>query len=360
MNILILANYKSPHLPPWLDYYKELDEYNFFFLKDNDFIKSDNFTFVNAKAEFNYFEIKKIIKKHEIELVIAHSAGKIGLLALLLNIPYIVRIYGTELYITKKVKYRKWIMNLVLGKAKRIGTSSENATNFIENNYQMKYKTSTIYLPATKEYSNKNYSFEVKKQKLENFFPNIEVNEKTKIFFINRRIGDIYNSDKVAKIFSKYLEYNSNAYLILLNSFTVDFNNLELVKKEISKNTEENQKRFLFIDNPVNYTELDELYNCSDCFISVPSTDQLSRSIVEGMKSECTPILSDTKSYEDINNGFGFPKIRLDENMESDLINMWKNIDNINFEFDTFNKKYNSDGNVISIIRKHFNKALGK
>lgn len=360
MNILILANYESPHLPPWLDYYKELNEYNFFFLKDNDFIKSDNFTFLNAKSTFNYFELRKIIKKHEIDLVIAKSAGKIGVMAFLLNAPYIVVIYGTELFITKKVKYRRWIMNLVLGKARRIGASSDDVLKFVEENYGIKGKVTNVYFPATKEYSNKNYSLEVKKQKLEKFFPNIEVNEKTKIFFINRRIGDIYNSDKVAKIFSKYLEYNSNAYLILLNSFTIDFNNLQLVKKEVSKNTEENQKRFLFIDNPINYTELDELYNCSDCFISVPSTDQLSRSIVEGMKSECLPILSDTKSYQNLNNEFGFPKIRLDENMESDLINMWKNIDNINFEFDAFNKKYNSDGNVLSVIRKHFNKALGK
>lgn len=360
MNILILANYESPHLPPWLDYYKELKEYNFFLLKDNNFLKSDNFTFVNAKSTFNYFELKKIIKKYKIDYVIAHSAGKIGVMALLLNKPYIVVIYGTELFITKTVKYRKLIMNLVLRRAKRIGASSENVSKFIEENYGIKDKVTNVYFPATKEYSNKNYSLEVKKQKLEKFFPNIDVDEKTKIFFINRRIGDIYNSDKVTRIFSKYLEYNSNAYLILLNSFTIDFNNLELVKKEVSKNTEENQKRFLFIDNPINYTELDELYNCSDCFISVPSTDQLSRSIVEGMKSECTPILSDTKSYENINNEFGLPKIRLDENMESDLINMWKNIDNINFEFDAFNKKYNRDGNVLSVIREHFAKAFVK
>lgn len=361
INVLVFANYESPHLAPWTPYYACMKSYRFFFISGTFVSENNNFVCLNQNTTQNPFVLRSIIRKYKIDLVHTHSAGSYGLVSLLLNAPYILRIYGSELFITKDSAIKKWLMNRVVKKATRIGTSSIYSKEFLESNFQnVGYKTVAFSFPASDTFKDLWFNQEKKKEVLGIYHSEIQYDENTRVFFVNRRIGSLYMTNDIARAFLESLSINSNAYLFLMNSYTQDKEHLELVKKTIANYSSTFSKRVIFIDNVLDEFQLNDLYNSSDLFISIPKTDQLSMSIMEGVKSNCTPLLANTDSYKYLIDNYDFPYVNLNDNISNELINIFTNPSILQFNSGKFNFENNDYANAVSMLEMHFNAAIKK
>lgn len=357
-NILVLANYESPHLKPWIKIYERLKDFNFYFIYGHYTSSNENFKNIFYEKSINIFSLRSLIKEYRIDIVHTHSAGKLGLLSLFLGKPTIVRIYGTELFAIEHNIFRKILMRLVLTKASRVGASSPFTKEFIGDNFNKKLydKTGFYAFPASDKFFKFNLTAVHKNTILKKYSKYVDIKPDTKIFFINRRVGELYNSNRVVKTFKQYLKLNPNCYLIVMNSYTIDHQELNLVKESIGKD----DSRFIFINSPIDPTDLNEIYNASNLFISIPKTDQFSLSILEGIKAGCVPLISNTKSYSFLIKNYKFPNVNIDINLETELLSIFKESDKLSFSGEAFNEKYGSLSSLIEDLRKHFLKAINE
>lgn len=353
--ILVLANYDSPHLAPWIPIYESLIQFTFVFISNKYTSLNDNFRCLDMSNTSNPFIINTLIKKHHIDLIHTHSGGKLGVISLFLNAPYVLRIYGTELFVTEQSYIRRVIMNGVLKKASRVGTSSKYTKEFIKAHYpKFSDKVGFYPFPASSNFKKLQYTLEEKASVLMKYKKDINFTSSTKVFFINRRVGKLYNTNNVVLAFKDYLKIQPDSYLIIMNSFTMDQEHLNLVKLSVGLY----ESSFIFINKPIDAIELNELYNSSDLFISIPSTDQLSLSIMEGIKAGCLPLLSDTKSYQFLIQKYNFPTIKLDAYKQANLLSIFINVNEIDFNFSKFNHDFDNYPRLISELGSHFNEAF--
>jgi hypothetical protein len=353
--ILVLANYDSPHLAPWIPIYESLVQFIFVFISNKYTSRNENFKCLNMSNTSNPFIIKSLIKKQNIDLIHTHSGGKLGVISLFLNTPYVLRIYGTELFATEHSYIRRVIMNVVLKKASRVGSSSKYTKEFIKTHYpKFSDKVGFYSFPASTIFTKLQYTLKEKASVLTKHKKDINFTYLTKVFFINRRVGQLYNTNNVVLAFKDYLKIQPDSYLIIMNSFTIDQEHLNLVKLSVGLD----ESSFIFINKPIDAFELNELYNSSDLFISIPSTDQLSLSIMEGIKAGCLPLLSDTKSYQFLIQKYNFPSIKLDAEKQANLLSIFNNINELDFNFSKFNNDFDNYPRLILELGSHFNKAF--
>lgn len=352
-NILVLANYDSPHLTPWIKIYEALSSFNIFFISNSYSSINKNFICLNKSKTYNPFVIRSIIKENKIDIVHTHSAGKLGVVSLLLNRPFIIRIYGSELFVTSNSFFKKIIMKLILHRASRIGASSKFTKDFIKRNFPKEYdKTSYFPFPASEVFKKINLDLDEKNYIFSKYIGKSVLKETSKIFFINRRVGALYNTIEVVNAFIKYNNKHQDAYLIIMNSFTSDTDYLSQLKIVLSNSEVSNN--ICFLDNKLNAIELNELYNISNLFISIPKTDQLSLSIMEGVKANCLPVLANSESYKYLIENYDFPHVTLGINLESNLIRLFNEMDGLVFDFNKFNSDFNKFEKVVKSLEKHF------
>lgn len=356
-NILVLANYDSPHLTPWIKIYEGLSSFNFIFISNNYSSNNGNFICLNRSNTSNPFVIRSLIKEYKIDLVHTHSAGKLGVVSLFLNKPIIIRIYGSELFVTSNSIIKRFVMKLVLRKASRIGASSKYTKDFIKQTYLSEYdKTAYFPFPASETFKKIHFDIEERNHIFSKYNRDAKLNNTSKIFFINRRVGSLYNTKEVVNAFVKYYSRNNNAYLMIMNSFTSDIEYLSQLKNILQNSIASDN--ICFLDNKLNALELNDLYNISNLFISIPNTDQLSLSIMEGVKANCLPVIANSDSYKYLIDNYNFPNVELGEYLESNLLTLFNEVDGLVFNFQKFNNDFNDFQQVVNSLEKHFMLAL--
>jgi glycosyltransferase involved in cell wall biosynthesis len=316
---ILLGDGRSPHILKWI---KELDKYfNLYFISLNGIDKKiyeyidENKIYIlnnhtnslggNYKLIFNLFKIKKIFKDINPDYINAHYLSSYGVLASLTkkSVPHAVLIqstWGSDILITPFTNFiRKKVAQYALNKADYITSDSWDMSDVIKKLVKNK---EIIIFPFG----------------LENISP-ISMH-KENIVFSNRALKPLYNIYKIIKWFKNQ---NQDYQLIIANDGN-ERSNLEALVFELNLSHRVSFVGFLSPHEQIKY------YKKAKYYISIPSSDATSVSLLEAMQYGMLPIVSNISANRewivDSINGSYF-----DKNQDLDTIKIEENFDKINF-----------------------------
>lgn len=121
LQIVFLANANSVHSYKWIKYFADREhEVHWISFKPNTQGKIKGVFFYEIKSlfPFNFFELRKIVKKLKPDILHAHYAGVNGFLASLLNFhPFVLTAWGSDVLIAGKHFFRKFFVKHALRSA---------------------------------------------------------------------------------------------------------------------------------------------------------------------------------------------------------------------------------------------------
>ncbi len=284
---IIIGNAQSVHMVKWV---KELVKYFDLFVISSTTTHKDIRVIVNDLNVFDldiqvkedggnpgllkkYFKVKKIIKKINPDFVNAHYLTSHGFLAALIKktakfrFKLIQSAWGTDILVTpyKNNIYYK-ITKFCLNAADLTTSDSEYMTKVI-------YDISPVQTMT--------FIFGLDK------LPEIKPEDKEKnLFYSNRMLAENYNIDEVIRLFHKISESNKDARLIITHDGPRKLELQQLVKK-LQIEDKVNFEGFVSIADQISF------YNKSQFYISIPTSDSTSVSLIEAMAYGCIPIVSD-------------------------------------------------------------------
>lgn len=214
----------------------------------------------------------------------AHNSSGYGLTALVTGQRYVLTTYGSEIFGVKRrgVLYQLLIQS-ILSNAAEITCTSEEMLKVLTSLFRVEMERISYFsLGVSPEFTDlpSNRVFPGKCGR--------------HIWFVNRRITPLYRTREVVKAFMQFKDSGGEGELILIkgDSFGAYFEEIQRLvaqRDDIDLVTE-----FL---TPA---EMIEILDRADFVISIPDSDQLSSSILEGMARGCVPILRDLASYREL------------------------------------------------------------
>ncbi|EHI9239502.1 glycosyltransferase [Vibrio vulnificus] len=302
-----LANPYSPHVRHWLEVIKigfgSKKQVDIFHIHHADrSVELSQYEFVNytcpvpnfMKLMPSYFQYIFLgfylkLKFRKLQIVHAHNSSGYGLSALLSGKTYILTTYGSEVYKATSESCNLIYKNLI----KKI---IKNAGAITSSSIQM-----TLAIKKLWDHPN---VYEFSMGVSESFFFSEELRLQTRrelgipnnaiVILSNRRITPLYNINIILEAFNEVVRERNNIYLIQIEGDSDKTYAHEIINDLHIRN-------FIFLEGFLRQSYLNELLCASDYTISLPNTDQLSSSIIEGLACESIPILSDIKAYEPLN-----------------------------------------------------------
>jgi L-malate glycosyltransferase len=283
MKICFLGDASSVHMHKWINFFKSISwEVCVISFKkyEIDGVKiislGENYNVASKGGNFQYLfqlrKIKNIIREIKPDLVNAHYITSYGFIAALTkNTPLILSAWGTDILVTpRKSLLYKFITKYTLRKADLITSDSKNMTEEIEK-LLGNSKRQIITVPMGVDVE---------------LFKNSRNLYKESIKILSlRTLDDNSNVGIIIKAFSKILLRYPNSILYVGNDGTLKKELIDLCKKlNIDKKVE-----FLgFIDRE----GIVKLFKECDYYISIPTSDATSVTLLEAMASGIYPIVS--------------------------------------------------------------------
>lgn len=355
MKICFLGDASSVHMHKWISYFKsinwdvyvisfkgyEIDGVNIINLGENYTVKprGRNFRYL---LEIN--KIRNLIKGIEPDIVNAHYITSYGFLAALTKCsPLILSAWGSDILVTpRKNLFYKFLTKFALKKADLITSDSKNMTEEIEKLLNNN-KTQIITVPMGVE--------------VELFRSDRSLNGQSIKILSLRSLDDNSNIDIIIKAFNKVLLKYSNALLIVGNDGPLKNKLIELTKKLKI----EGKVKFLgFLDRQ----SIINLFKECDYYISIPTSDATSVTLLEAMASGIYPIVSNIAANKEwINDNVNGSIVELSDN---DIVNAIintnedleykSNVNKINMEI--INDRASLKGNMQYVIDSFQNLLL--
>ena len=299
---LILADGNSTHTLKWV---KELSKYFIVYVISFNGFSDDVLSYLPMKNCFNIKteisvsggnvgalrNIKKvskllaIISPHYINAHYITSYGTVGLLAAKL-IGYkgeiILSAWGSDILVTPKKNYLyKLLTNILLKKANLVTSDSSYMTQVIKD--------------ICKSANVMTFPFGIEKM------PFISFEDKNyNWYFSNRALEPNYNVDKIIEFFSSVYKNNAEARLVIAHDGT------ERPRLEAMVDNLGLQNCVSFVGF-LSETEQGAFYRKCGYYLSVPTSDSTSVSLLEAMAYGCIPMVSDLPAnrewIEDGDNG---------------------------------------------------------
>ena len=281
---LILADGRSPHTWKWV---KELSNYFDLSLitlngydeqllqyidKSQIYVlnESVNAAGGNFKLLLKYFEIKKIVDALEPKYINAHYVSSYGVLAALvkrnnLQLKLIQSAWGSDVLVTPfESRIKRGITKFALQYADLITSDS----------FYMSDKIIEI---------SGNEAVDTFAFGLENVDFSSEIQKDETLIFSNRMLAPNYNIDKIIKWFASL--QNKSMKLVIAH----DGDQKEKLQKMVMEYGLEPRVEFVgFLTQDEQYA----LYKRAKYYISIPTSDSTSVSLLEAMAFECYPIVS--------------------------------------------------------------------
>lgn len=303
-----LANPYSPHVRHWYEIYNELDGNNkltvfhinhhkavldSYFSKDVHIISP--FSWMNSLPSFLQYLLLGIwlrFKLDDNDILHAHNTSGYGLAAFLSGKPYIITTYGSEIYsVDNKPKLYCYMIKKIINKASLITSASSAMTNKLnEISTEVSNKIFQFSLGISNSFSYSKESAKCIRDKL--LIPNT-----AKVFISNRRMTPLYRIKDIVDAFEKLQKTSLIEELDLHLVLLVGDSDIEYKNTLLSSIVNE---KIHVIDEFLSQKELTKYLSAADYIISIPKSDQLSSSILEGVACGCIPILSKLEAYSEL------------------------------------------------------------
>lgn len=221
----------------------------------------------NVKLLGKYFKLKKLVNKIKPKFLNAHYISSYGVLASLVknsSFKLIQSAWGTDILVTPfESLVKRKIATFALKKAELITSDSYFMSDKIK---ELVHESNILTFPfgLSSIYVNTNY----KKDK--------------NLIFSNRILAKNYNINKVLEWFSIL---DNKMKLIIANDGDIK----EELQEYVKRNDLFNRVKFVGF---LSKSEQEEIYKKAKYYISIPTSDSTSASLLEAMSFGCIPIVS--------------------------------------------------------------------
>lgn len=284
MKICFLGDAGSIHTRRWIEYFRDtgnevhlisfrnadISGIKFYYMGDSINIDSDG----GNKAYLKKVpKIRRIIKEINPDLINAHYLTSYGFIGSLIKgrTPLVVSTWGTDILVTpKKNKAYKLLTEYVLKKCDLVTSDSDYMSEEIVNLKADKNKVLTVPMGVS--------------------LSDVDFNNVSKsrenIFLSMRTLCENSNVECILDAFKLVLEKYSDSKLIITNSGSSEKDILNYIN-ELGIESNVDFKGF------INREELFDLLNKGLSFVSIPTSDSTSVTLLESMISGSFPIVSD-------------------------------------------------------------------
>ena len=238
---------------------------------------------------FQYFFLGVIIRfvaKNEAYALHAHGTSGYGLAALVSGFKYGVTTYGSEIYAaSKRGCVYKALINKILTSSTAITSASPKMTDTLKRNFNVedaKIHEFSLGVSST-------FYFSAKESK--------RVRDKLgvvegPIWVANRRVAPIYHTLELVQAFIRTRKRTNTGHLLIMEG---DADKSYLSDVELLCET---CPHITIISGFINQGGLRAFLSAADFAISIPDTDQLSSSILEGAVCGAIPLLRNLSCYD--------------------------------------------------------------
>lgn len=295
MKILYLGDAQSIHTQRWVKYFAARHQVA---IISNRPALLDNIT-IHDIGNISYIQkivaIKNIIKSFKPDIVHSHYVTSYGFLGALSGFhPFVLTGWGSDILVTP---HKNWIFKqltkFILQKADIITVDAQNMAIAIHKLApSCDDKTQVIQWGVDLEHFNtKNKTTSKSDLGLQNDF----------IILSTRNLEPNYNIDVIVNAFAKFSTQVSDTKLLILGNGSQK----EDITTLIRDLGIENKVKFI---GHTSYNEINQHYKSSDVFVSVPTSDATSMSLLEAMACGVIPVVSDIPANHewvtDKGNGF--------------------------------------------------------
>lgn len=336
---ILFADASSPHTLKWLkEQVKHFDVYlislNGYSEEVLNYIDKSKLFVLNNKVNskggnykllLKFFELKNIVTKVEPDIINAHYISSYGFLASL------IKMYKPEIFLLQSTWGSDILVEPFRNKLRYlIAEYSLNKANLITSD---SYYMSDTIEKIVKDKEISTFSFGLDKIDTQEY-------EKNNLIFSNRALSKNYNVAEILNWFSK----QSDIYSLVIANNGIEREKLKKLSLELGIADKVKFVGFL------NAKEQDEYYKKSKYYISIPTSDATSVSLLEAMNFGCIPIVSNIASNREwiINNinGIFFKK---------DIL-----LDNVSFSFNAvaINREILNNNGLFKKSIKELNKKI--
>lgn len=234
----------------------------------------------NVNLLFKYFKIKHFIRKIKPDVINAHYITSHGLLAALvkkfssLNFVLVQSAWGSDILVTpfRNALYGK-ATRFLLRSADLVTCDSKRMEELIRQWTKVRVMNFTFGLLSIPEYSSEE--------------------KDDYLFYSNRHLSANYNIEEVIKLFSRIAQAEDRARLVVANDGPGRTKLEDIVKN-------------LDLERKVTFTGLipeeEQIPNYRNArfYISIPTSDSISVSVMEAMAHGCIPVLSDLEGNREM------------------------------------------------------------
>ncbi len=287
MKICFLGNGTTTHVYNWIQYFaKKGHQIHLITLDGYSFEPHENITVYHVKTVLSRnrnlltcfamsFRIRNIIGTIQPDIVHAHYLSDYGLLGYLTRFPrFVVTCWGSDILVEpKKYLFKGLLTPCILNSAKLVTTDSVTARDECLKYSNYPEKTKIILWGVD----------------LATFHETArEKKERAEITILSTRIfAPNYNIDTIVQSIPSVREKHPNVKYILKSIIRSDPQLQRIADAlKVSEFIE-------FVSKNIDYKELAELHSSADIFISVPTSDSSSVSLLEAMASGLPVIVSD-------------------------------------------------------------------
>lgn len=276
MKICYIANSASSHTVKWVNYFTSLGNEVHVISHSNVPIENAEVHYINYSLKnypFMVHKVHKLIKKINPDILHAHQVNTCGLYAASIKgYKSIVSAWGSDILVAPKKSFIvKKIVQYVLKNSYFITSDSHYMSQAIIKLGGNKSKIFTFPMGVEASLTNYKHTYDSKKHKIN--------------ILSYRRLEKIYNIDIIIKGFSRILKKYNNITLNIAASGS-EFDALTSLVKSLKI---ESHVKFL---GAFNSNDLGNLITANDIFISIPSSDSTSVSLLECMCCGVFPIVS--------------------------------------------------------------------
>lgn len=279
MKILLIGDFSSKHTILWFkSYSKFFETYGFSLQKP--IIDSKNIFYIEPKFHseklkyiFALNELKDIYEQIKPNIIHAHFIQNYGLMAYLLKKPYILSIWGRDLFRIAYKKFRNFISKMIVEEAKIIHVDAYSLKWLLVNDFQINpFKVINFPFGLEDEILKKPL-----KQLNYDFFRIVE---------FRKHINEIYNQEKILRAVKILKDKGFKNFKLFLLSSGKDTNYYKKLcfELDISQFVE-----FLTLS----HKEILDFLSESHIYISASLVDSTSVSLLEAMSLGAFPIVSD-------------------------------------------------------------------
>ncbi len=301
--IYFLSNPYSPHVRHWEDVLK-LGGYSVVIFTAHP-IKSKKLvsspvkeiiprTVIYFPMFWRYFVTGLMLRfkanEHGFKFFHAHNTSGYGLMALLSGKPYIITTYGSEIFSAQdKGPIYCFLIRTILQNSIAVTSTSSKMTEYLNRHFGVgKSKIHEFSLGVSTV-----FFFDAEGRNTVR--SNLSLNSSP-VWIVNRRIRPLYHTVELLKAFIKFRERANKGSLIVLEG---DSDQTYLAEVESLCAGIDYIK---LIHGFMPQSELRAYLSAADFSISVPESDQLSSSILEGAVCGAVPLLANLESYAPLKN----------------------------------------------------------